>query len=89
MGQGACQAIEDAVTIAQCMSQAPDFEHAFRIFEKRRLKRTKWITETSYSIGQLAQLDNPFLIYLRNNALRILPASIGERQLKKIGAVDF
>ncbi|GJM34783.1 MAG: hypothetical protein DHS20C18_37840 [Saprospiraceae bacterium] len=89
MGQGACQAIEDAATIAQCMSRETDFEQAFRTFEKRRLKRTKWITDTSWKIGQLAQLENPLLIWLRNVVLRSMPTSVSAKQMKKIEAVDF
>ena len=89
MGQGACQAIEDAVIIAQCLSQDADYEQAFQTFEKLRLKRTTWITETSMKIGRIAQLENQHLIKLRNAVLRSMPESFGIHQLKKIEKVDF
>lgn len=89
MGQGACQAIEDAVVLANAMAVESDFEKAFQVFEKKRLKRTKWIIDTSRNIGQLAQIQNPLLIHIRNAALRNMPASVGARQIKKIANVDF
>ena len=38
--QGACMAIEDAVTLASCVGQDRDFAAAFRAYEKARLVRT-------------------------------------------------
>jgi 2-polyprenyl-6-methoxyphenol hydroxylase-like FAD-dependent oxidoreductase len=89
MGQGACQAIEDAVVLAKCMAQNDNFEEAFQSFEKRRLDRTKWVIETSNSIGKIAQLENEVLIGFRNIILRSLPKFIGNGQLRKIEKVDF
>jgi 2-polyprenyl-6-methoxyphenol hydroxylase-like FAD-dependent oxidoreductase len=89
MGQGACQAIEDAVVLAQCMEQQSDYELAFKAFETRRLQRTRWVTNTSFELGKVAQIENLFMIALRNTALRILPASISNKQLRKIENVDF
>lgn len=89
MGQGACQAIEDAVVIGQCMADQPDFELAFKKFEECRMKRTTWVTDTSRKIGQIAQWENRFLIHLRNAAFRRIPSSLTKKQLRKIGNVDF
>jgi salicylate hydroxylase len=38
--QGACMAIEDAVTLAACVERESDFAAAFRAYEKARLVRT-------------------------------------------------
>jgi 2-polyprenyl-6-methoxyphenol hydroxylase-like FAD-dependent oxidoreductase len=89
MGQGACQAIEDAIVMAQCLSANADYEKAFVAFEKRRLVRTKWITQTSEKIGRMAQLENRLLISLRNTLLRFLPASASEKQQRRLESVDF
>lgn len=89
MGQGACQAIEDAATLGQCIAKGSDMFEAFLEFEKRRLKRTRWITNTSWRLGKMAQLENPLLASLRNQALRLTPASAAERQLKKLAEVNF
>ena len=89
MGQGACQAIEDAVTLGNCMRDESDFELAFRNFEKLRLKRTHWVTETSWQIGKIAQLENEMLIRLRNTGFRLMPDSLGKRQLNILENVTF
>ena len=89
MGQGACQAIEDAVTLGQCLADATTIETAFADFEKKRLKRTAWITNTSWNIGRMAQLENPFLISVRNAIFRLTPPSLNAKQLAKLNQVDF
>jgi 2-polyprenyl-6-methoxyphenol hydroxylase-like FAD-dependent oxidoreductase len=89
LAQGACQAIEDAVVLADCLKQTADVERAFRKFEKRRLKRTHWIVNTSWRIGKVAQLEHPLLVGLRNTAFRMMPASANRRQLQRIEDVEF
>lgn len=89
MGQGACQAIEDAITLAKCMHQESDYEIAFRHFEKQRLKRTHWVTNTSWKIGKIAQLENELLIRLRNAGFRMMPEALGRRQLERLENVSF
>lgn len=89
LGQGACQAIEDAVILADEMKQTGDIVTAFKQFEKRRLKRTHWIVNTSGRIGKLAQLENKFLITVRNFFFKHLPKSINDKQFKKMYTTDF
>ncbi|MEO5998936.1 MAG: hypothetical protein ABIQ00_19855 [Chitinophagaceae bacterium] len=66
MGQVACQAIEDAVVLADEIKINANLEDAFKAFEKRRLKRTHFIIEQSYRIGRIAQTENHLLAKLRN-----------------------
>jgi len=90
MGQGACQAIEDAVVLADELAARPDNpEAAFLSFEKRRMRRTHSIVRTSWQIGKIAQWSNPWLAGLRNAAFRMIPESVNERQLKQVLEVDF
>jgi 2-polyprenyl-6-methoxyphenol hydroxylase-like FAD-dependent oxidoreductase len=89
LGQGACQAIEDAVILADEINQNSDFAIAFKAFEKRRLKRTHWIINTSHNIGKVAQLENKFLIAARNFLCKHLPKSLNDKQFKKIYTTDF
>ncbi len=89
MGQGACQAIEDAVILADDMDRNISIEAAFKNFEKRRLNRTHYITNTSWKIGKIAQLEHPLLISLRNFAFRKLPSRIQEKQIEKLYEVDL
>src|SRR5690606_32559704 len=80
LGQGACQAIEDAIVLSQHMQRNADFEQAFDSFGKKRLKRTKWVINTSRKIGQVAQLENRLLISFRDFALRMTPPSFDRMQ---------
>ena len=89
MGQGACQAIEDAVVLADELKTGGSVPDAFKRFEQRRLKRTHYIINNSRRIGQLAQVQNPALIWLRNELFRLLQPSVNEQQFKTLYTVDF
>lgn len=90
LAQGACQAIEDAVVLAACLRHEPDTEMAFREFERKRLKRTHWVVNTSWKLGKVAQLEQKSLVWLRNTAFRMMPKTISQRQFSKIeGVEDF
>ena len=89
LGQGACQAIEDGVVLAQAINNEPTMRHAFRAFEMARLQRTRWIIETSRRLGKIAELDHPFLIGIRNALFRMMPPSVNERQMKLLADVHF
>ena len=91
MGQGACQAIEDAAVLLDQWEKMPEVLPAevFSHFETRRLKRTHSIVNRSWSLGKIAQWSNPLAITLRNGLFRRIPASLNERQLAEMYRVDF
>ncbi|QDK78586.1 monooxygenase [Spirosoma sp. KCTC 42546] len=89
LGQGACQAIEDAVVLADELAKGGTVPDAFKRFEQRRLKRTHIISKTSRRIGTVAQVENKFLMMVRNGLFRLLPAKLNERQLEMLYQVDF
>lgn len=89
MGQGACQAIEDAIVLANCLVQYSNVAEAFSSFETRRLERTTAIVNCSWQLGKLAQLENKWLVALRNAALRMVPAKTNEKQLDFLYKVEF
>lgn len=89
LGQGACQALEDVAVLSDEIRRNSSVERAFKNFEKRRLKRTKYITDTSWRIGRAAQYTHPLMIGLRNSLLRVMPATWAQTNLKKLLEVDF
>ncbi|UIR56271.1 FAD-dependent monooxygenase [Sphingobacterium sp. SRCM116780] len=89
MGQGACQAIEDVAVLVDELKKTSDVPLAFQHFEKRRLARTRYITETSWSIGKIAQWENPLCIATRNAFMKMLPEKIKQYKLKTLLSVDF
>ena len=88
MGQGACQAIEDAVILKQELAHQ-SVEQAFKAYEKRRLKRTHYVINQSRLFGQIAHIENRPLAALRNALLRLIPQRINQLQLQKIYTTDF
>ncbi|MEZ0453779.1 FAD-dependent monooxygenase [Sphingobacterium thalpophilum] len=89
MGQGACQAIEDAAVLYDELLKGGELNNSFLRFEKRRLPRTHFITNQSARIGKVAQAANPLMIKLRNALFRSIPGSIKDKQFKKLYNTDF
>lgn len=66
LGQGACQALEDAVVLAHCLSRTQPAESALREYERLRIPRTTTVVQGSWQTGKLLQLDSPVLEWLRD-----------------------
>lgn len=84
LGQGACQAIEDVMVLHQEITSGKDIPSAFNSFEKRRIKKTKFIIETSRKLGAIGQIESKFLVNLRNMIFKLTPEFVTEYQFKKI-----
>lgn len=89
MGQGACQALEDAAVLMDEVRHQKNIQDAFLSFEKRRLSRTKYITDTSKLIGDVAQWENNLAIRMRNSVIRLMPPKIVQKSLDKLLSIDF
>ncbi|MDM8174441.1 MULTISPECIES: FAD-dependent monooxygenase [Olivibacter] len=89
MGQGACQAIEDAVVLAQCLATQSDLATALKQYEKRRVKRTKRIIWQSRLLGWMAHWESPFWCRFRNGILRSVPKIVTKKQIAWLFKVDF
>ena len=66
LGQGACQALEDALILARCLGSARESVVALRAYEACRMKRSAAIIEQSYLFGRIGQWENPLLCSLRD-----------------------
>lgn len=89
LGQGACQALEDVAVLLDELKSCQSVHKAFSNFERRRLKRTKYITDTSRQIGWAAQWTNPLMIWGRNSLLKAMPAKWSQSSLDKLLSTDF
>lgn len=81
MGQGACQAIEDAVVLGSCLQEEHDIPSALRLYESMRIKRVQRVATQSRRIGQLAQLENPLACALRNALVKRWYTGLLSREL--------
>lgn len=88
LGQGACQAIEDAYVIAQQLSLNKDIEMGLKCFEEKRIKKATYITNTSWQFGQLTNTSG-LLKSVLMGVLRMMPNSINDKQLDKIYSLDY
>jgi len=79
MGQGACQAIEDAYVLSECLDKY-DAKNAIKEFQKIRLPKAHQVVKGSWMIGKISYLSNPILIGFRNQMMRLTPSSINRKQ---------
>ena len=87
LGQGGCQAIEDAVVLADCLSASNhDIDLALRRFEERRLGRIRRVVREARQLGVIMAEDHRTLMRLRTAALRSIPARLTDRRLSAITA---
>ncbi len=84
MGQGGCQAIEDAVVAAHVLAQADDVPAALAAYTKARHTRTTRISRRSRRIGELARLSHPLAVSIRNLAVRATPQALSLRALDTV-----
>ena len=70
LGQGACQAIEDAVVLADSLSKEKDVASAPSLYESMRIPRTNRVVRQSRRIGRLIRLESPFLCRLRDETIK-------------------
>ncbi len=83
MGQGACQAIEDAYVLSECLNKY-EIAKAFSEYQKLRLPKAHQVVKTSWILGKIAHFSNPILIGLRNQILKLTPSSVNRKQNEQI-----
>lgn len=84
LGQGASQAIEDAVVLAELLSTSSDPIAALRRYEIVRQKRTAPLVVHSRRMGALAQWENPLARWLRDRLLGWIPDSANLWQARRV-----
>ena len=81
LGQGACQALEDAVVLAHCLRAEQPVDAALRAYERLRIPRTAAIVNNSRRTGRILQLDQPALEWLRNS---VSASPLGRRMERRL-----
>ncbi|WP_410664145.1 FAD-dependent monooxygenase [Amycolatopsis sp. lyj-84] len=80
LGQGACQALEDAVTLAAVVDKL-GVPAGLEEYDRSRRPRTQLIARRSRQVGAPAHWTSPPLIALRDAMLPRLPKSFFERSI--------
>ncbi len=81
LGQGACQALEDAVELGAALATEPDVAVALRTYDARRRPRAQRIARRSRSVGRVAQWSAAPLVAVRNLVARLTPPGAALRGL--------
>ncbi|MCP3805166.1 FAD-dependent monooxygenase [Allokutzneria sp. A3M-2-11 16] len=76
LGQGACQALEDAVVLAAADGLAE--------YDRLRRPRTQMVVRRSHRLGVIAHWAAPALVGVRNTVLRMLPRSSFSRSMAPV-----
>jgi 2-polyprenyl-6-methoxyphenol hydroxylase-like FAD-dependent oxidoreductase len=88
LGQGACQAVEDAVVLARCLRETGATTDSLRRYERLRSDRAAMVVWRSRRVGRVGQVENPLLCRLRDRALSMIPPKAQLRQLEEVVGLE-
>jgi 2-polyprenyl-6-methoxyphenol hydroxylase-like FAD-dependent oxidoreductase len=80
VGQGACQAIEDAVVLGAVLRASSDTPAALRQYEAQRQDRTSTLVLRARRIGTVARWQSPAACTVRDAAMSLILAGPAQRQ---------
>jgi 2-polyprenyl-6-methoxyphenol hydroxylase-like FAD-dependent oxidoreductase len=84
LGQGACQALEDAATLAAVLDEEPSVAAALARYDGLRRDRTQSIVRRSRRMGAVGQWQSRPAVALRDRLLPLVPASTAIRALAPV-----
>jgi 2-polyprenyl-6-methoxyphenol hydroxylase-like FAD-dependent oxidoreductase len=84
LGQGACQAVEDAWVLAACLRASRDPAAALRRYDAVRGPRTRRLVQQARLAGWVGQWAQPWACAVRNTLYRHGGARLVRRQLRTI-----
>ncbi|MBK8888179.1 MAG: DUF3995 domain-containing protein [Saprospiraceae bacterium] len=89
LGQGACQAIEDAYVIGKLLDKGVSIENCFLQYQTIRMKKAHTIVNTSWSLGKLAHIENGLGVKIRNLIMKNMPKSANRKQMDMIFNLNY
>lgn len=84
LGQGACQALEDAVVLARRLEAVPSPTSALRAYEAERAPRANGFVTRSRRIGAIGQMSHPLAVRARSLLARTVFARLQPRELERM-----
>jgi 2-polyprenyl-6-methoxyphenol hydroxylase-like FAD-dependent oxidoreductase len=86
IGQGAAQALEDAVVLGSCMAEARDRdpEEALRAYERRRVRRANAVVRASRQAGRAAEVRSRLGVRVRDAVMKALPDRVAVARQRRI-----
>lgn len=84
LGQGACQALEDAVTLASCLKSSRDVRTALAKYDSLRRPRSQRVWKQSRQAGRMIQNRSAALRAARNLGVWAMPTWLQMKPLMKV-----
>ncbi|MGI5372833.1 FAD-dependent monooxygenase [Streptomyces sp. CA-251387] len=82
LGQGACQALEDAAVLTAALATEPTVEAALARYDAERRPRSQSVARAARQAGRMGQqLTHPLAVAVRNTTLRLAPAGATVRTI--------
>jgi 2-polyprenyl-6-methoxyphenol hydroxylase-like FAD-dependent oxidoreductase len=82
LGQGACQALEDAVTLGALVASR-DVDEALAAYDAERRPRAQRLVTISLRAGRMAQAQAPAVVAMRNLLARLIPVRLASRPIAR------
>jgi 2-polyprenyl-6-methoxyphenol hydroxylase-like FAD-dependent oxidoreductase len=83
LGQGGCQAIEDAAVLRDCLLGETSLTVALHNYQQRRLKRVRAVVRTSHRMGRWMATTNAAVGAVRTMGVRVTPERVQMRFLDR------
>ncbi|MBP2336549.1 2-polyprenyl-6-methoxyphenol hydroxylase-like FAD-dependent oxidoreductase [Saccharothrix coeruleofusca] len=83
LGQGACRALEDAVTLADRLDGGP-VDEALRRYDRLRRPRTRQVVRRSARVEAVARWAWPPAVVLRDSVVRLTPSALASRSMDPV-----
>jgi 2-polyprenyl-6-methoxyphenol hydroxylase-like FAD-dependent oxidoreductase len=87
-GQGAAQALEDAVALGSMLHEVHEqaaFEPSLRRYERIRIPRTRAIVTLARRNARMGSIDNAVGCWLRDRIIRVIPQAVILKSLVALG----
>ena len=85
LGQGACQALEDAVTLGVLLTGGgQSWETALRRYDELRRPRAERFVKASLRAARALQTENRLAVAARTAATRLVPPSVAGRPVRRL-----
>jgi FAD-dependent urate hydroxylase len=89
LGQGASQAIEDAMYLAMHLKIGNSFHEGLMKYERQRVNRSKIVSTEMKRLQSVAQIDKPALCSIRNKFFKLVPASFHKNKLEGLFNIEL
>lgn len=89
LGQGGCQALEDAAALKHAFAHADSIEQALALYTAMRVKRANWFVTQSWRVGKVSQWTNSLARHIRDALMTHTPTRLIARQSAHIHDVSF